>query len=102
MPVKTKKRNKAQSKPSSTPLQIRQKKTSEGDVTQIRLTRQVTVAATEGFLTFWHNGQELRIGPLTSLQAERLSEDLAYEAMAGVAKVRAKIREKVQRKLKAS
>jgi hypothetical protein len=55
--------------------------TVEGRITEIRLTGGVDVAARDGWLCFWTAGREVRIGPLTADQAEKLSEDLGYEAL---------------------
>jgi len=52
------------------------------DITDIRITRDVEVGTVDGYLRFWTAGREVRIGPLTAEQAEKLSEDLGYDAVA--------------------
>ena len=52
------------------------------DLTDIRITRDVEVGSVDGYLRFWTAGREIRIGPLTPEQAEKLSEDLGYDAVA--------------------
>ncbi|MCC6420797.1 MAG: hypothetical protein IT429_21390, partial [Gemmataceae bacterium] len=42
---------------------------------------EVEVGARDGWLCFWLAGREVRVGPLTPEQAEKLAEDLAYEAL---------------------
>ncbi|HKB38828.1 MAG TPA: hypothetical protein VKD72_20460 [Gemmataceae bacterium] len=49
--------------------------------TDIRITADVEVGTIDGCLCFWTQGREIRIGPLTPEQAEKLSEDLGYEAV---------------------
>ncbi len=51
-------------------------------VTHIRIRDNVEVATIDGYLRFWIAGREVRIGPLTPDQAERLCEDLGYDAVA--------------------
>ncbi len=58
---------------------FREKKTN-CQVTRVRLGKKVEVAARDGWLHFWTAGQEVRVGPFTTEQAEKLSEDLGYEA----------------------
>jgi hypothetical protein len=58
------------------------KKKSDAKVTTVRITDQVEVGVVEGWLCFWTAGQEVRVGPLTPDQAEKLGEDLGYEAVA--------------------
>lgn len=50
-------------------------------VTTVRLGSEVEVGARDGWLCFWLAGREVRVGPLTPEQAEKLAEDLAYEAL---------------------
>jgi hypothetical protein len=52
------------------------------DLTDIRITSDVEVGTLDGYLRFWTAGREIRIGPLTPDQAEKLSEDLGYDAVA--------------------
>ena len=52
------------------------------DITDIRITGDVEVGTRDGYLRFWTAGREIRIGPLTPEQAEKLSEDLGYDAVA--------------------
>jgi hypothetical protein len=56
-------------------------KKSDVKVTTVRVTDQVEVGVIEGWLCFWTAGHEVRVGPLTPEQAEKLSEDLGYEAV---------------------
>jgi hypothetical protein len=49
--------------------------------TKVKINAQVEVGAVDGWLCFWAAGREIRIGPLTPEQAEKLAEDLGYEAM---------------------
>src|SRR5262245_1218404 len=51
-------------------------------VTHIRIRDNVEVATIDGYLRFWIGGREVRIGPLTPDQAEKLCEDLGYDAVA--------------------
>lgn len=44
--------------------------------TEVRIKPTVNVGAVGGWLRFWVAGREVRIGPLTAEQAEKLSEDL--------------------------
>jgi hypothetical protein len=60
---------------------FREKKTN-CHVTRVRVGKKVEVAARDGWLYFWTAGEEIRIGPITPEQAEKLSEDLGYEAVA--------------------
>jgi len=50
-------------------------------VTDVRIRRNVEVATIDGYLCFWVAGREVRVGPLTPDQAERLCEDLVYDAV---------------------
>jgi len=50
-------------------------------VTDVRITGAVEVGTRDGWLCFWVAGREVRIGPLTTDQAEKLAEDLEYEAV---------------------
>ena len=50
-------------------------------VTSVRLNGEVEVGTRDGWLCFWLAGREVRIGPLTPEQAEKLAEDLEYEAV---------------------
>jgi hypothetical protein len=58
------------------------KKKSDVKVTTVRMTDQVEVGVVEGWICFWTAGHEVRVGPLTPDQAEKLAEDLGYEAVA--------------------
>jgi hypothetical protein len=53
----------------------------EGRITQIRISGAIDVAARDHWICLWTAGREVRIGPLTPEQAEKLSEDLGYEAV---------------------
>jgi hypothetical protein len=57
------------------------KKKSELKVTTVRLTEQVEVGTLDGWLCFWTADHEVRIGPLSADQAEKLAEDLGYEGL---------------------
>ena len=48
----------------------------------IRIGKNVEVATIDDHLCFWIEGREVRVGPLTPDQAEKLSEDLGYDAIA--------------------
>ena len=50
-------------------------------VTSIRISGEVEVGTRDRCLCFWVAGREVRIGPLTADQAEKLAEDLEYEAV---------------------
>jgi hypothetical protein len=67
-----------------TALRIRTvgKKEADVKVTTVRISEQVEVGTIDGWLCFWTAGHEVRIGPLTADQAEKLAEDLGYEAVA--------------------
>lgn len=51
-------------------------------LTDIRITSDVEVGTLDGYLRFWVAGREIRIGPLTPEQAEKLADDLGYDAVA--------------------
>jgi hypothetical protein len=51
-------------------------------VTEVRIRGNVEVATIDGYLSFWTAGREVRIGPVTPEQAEKLCEDLGYDAVA--------------------
>jgi hypothetical protein len=51
-------------------------------VTEIRIRDNVEVATIDGYICFWIAGREVRIGPITPEQAEKLSDDLGYDAVA--------------------
>ncbi len=50
--------------------------------TDIRVTPEVTVGTLDGYVCFWVDGRAVRVGPLSPEQAEKLSEDLGYDAVA--------------------
>jgi hypothetical protein len=50
-------------------------------VTKVRINSKVEVGTRGRWLCFWTAGREVRIGPLTPSQAEKLSEDLGYDAV---------------------
>ena len=50
--------------------------------TDVRLHDQVEVATRDGWLCFWTAGREVRVGPLTPDQAQKLADDLDYDAVA--------------------
>jgi hypothetical protein len=50
-------------------------------VTSVRISDEVEVGTRDRCLCFWVAGREVRIGPLTPEQAEKLAEDLEYEAV---------------------
>lgn len=52
------------------------------DLTDIRISGDVEVGTLDGYLRFWVAGREIRIGPLTPEQAEKLADDLGYDAVA--------------------
>lgn len=49
--------------------------------TQVRINNKVEVASKDGWICLWVAGREVRIGPLSPEQAEKLSEDLGYDAV---------------------
>jgi hypothetical protein len=50
-------------------------------VTCVRIDDEVEVGTRDGWLCFWVAGREVRVGPLSADQAEKLAEDLEYEAV---------------------
>jgi hypothetical protein len=50
-------------------------------VTCVRIDDAVEVGTRDGWVCFWVAGREVRIGPLSADQAEKLAEDLEYEAV---------------------
>ena len=54
--------------------------TFDTHTTDIRITSAVDVGTIDGCLCFWTQGREIRIGPLTPEQAEKLVEDLGYDS----------------------
>jgi hypothetical protein len=50
-------------------------------VTRVRVNGRVDVGTLDRWLIFWTAGREVRVGPLTRDQAEKLAEDLAYDAI---------------------
>ncbi len=62
-------------------IRIRTEETPGCHVTDVQIGDKVEVAVLDGFLTFWTAGREVRVGPLTPDQAEKLAEDLGYEAL---------------------
>ena len=51
-------------------------------LTDVRITSDVEVGTLDGYLRFWVAGREVRIGPLSPEQAEKLADDLGYDAVA--------------------
>jgi hypothetical protein len=49
--------------------------------TSVPIDGRIEVGTEDGWLCFWTAGRELRIGPLTPEQAEKLAEDLGYDAV---------------------
>jgi hypothetical protein len=66
---------------SKTALRVRTTTEPGAEVLKIRLTGDIEVAARDGWLCFWTAGREVRVGPLTPDQAEKLCEDLGYDAV---------------------
>jgi hypothetical protein len=52
------------------------------DLLDVRITKDVEVGTLDGYLRFWVAGREVRVGPLTPEQAEKLADDLGYDAVA--------------------
>jgi len=52
------------------------------DLTDVRITGACEVGTLDGYLRFWVAGREVRIGPLSPEQAQKLADDLGYEAVA--------------------
>jgi hypothetical protein len=50
--------------------------------TSLRIDGRIEVGTEDGWLCFWTGGREFRVGPLTPEQAEKLAEDLGYDAVA--------------------
>jgi hypothetical protein len=50
-------------------------------VTYIKINRDVEVGVRDGWMCFWVAGREVCVGPFTPDQAEKLAEDLEYEAV---------------------
>jgi hypothetical protein len=50
-------------------------------VTSVRISGDVEVGTRDRWLCFWVAGREVRVGPLSAEQAEKLAEDLEYEAV---------------------
>jgi hypothetical protein len=50
-------------------------------VTRVRVNGRVDVGTLDRWLIFWTAGREVRVGPLTRDQAEKLAEDLVYDAI---------------------
>jgi hypothetical protein len=50
-------------------------------VTTVRIDDEVEVGTRDGWICFWVAGREVRVGPLSADQAEKLAEDLEYEAV---------------------
>lgn len=49
-------------------------------VTKFRINAEVDVGTRNGWICFWTAGHEVQIGPLTAEQAQKLADDLAYDA----------------------
>jgi hypothetical protein len=49
--------------------------------TRVRINRKVEVGTQDRWLCFWTDGREVRVGPLSADQAEKLAEDLGYDAV---------------------
>lgn len=62
-------------------LQAKSRREKGCQVTRVRIDETVEVATRDRWLCFWVAGREVRIGPLTPDQAEKLSEDLGYDAV---------------------
>ena len=73
-----------QRRTKATPDEIIQVKSIEEPgcrVTKIKISAAVDVGTRTGWICLWTDGREVRIGPLTPDQADKLSDDLAYEAI---------------------
>jgi hypothetical protein len=62
-------------------LRVRKAKEPGCEVLKVRLSGDIEVATRDGWLCFWTAGREVRVGPLTKDQAEKLCEDLGYDAV---------------------
>ena len=62
-------------------IQTRTVKEIGCEVTRVRINGRVEVGTRDGWLCFWTAGREVRVGPLTPEQAEKLAEDLGYDAL---------------------
>jgi hypothetical protein len=56
-------------------------KKTKCQVTTVRIGKEVEVGTRDRCLCFWVAGREVRVGPLTADQAEKLAEDLEYDAV---------------------
>ncbi|MBY0528368.1 MAG: hypothetical protein K2R98_33565 [Gemmataceae bacterium] len=74
------KEGKATKKPG---MEIKTGDDSGCHMTTVKIHGSVEIGVTDSWLYFWVAGQEVRIGPLTADQAEKLSEDLAYDSLEG-------------------
>ena len=55
--------------------------TFDTHTTEIRITPAVEVGSIDRYLCFWTDGRAVRVGPLSPEQAEKLCEDLGYDAV---------------------
>ena len=62
-------------------IQTRTVQETACEVTRVRINGPVEVGTRDGWLCFWTAGREVRVGPLTPEQAEKLFEDLGYDAL---------------------
>jgi hypothetical protein len=63
-------------------LHVRTTKEAGGRLSTVKVTPDIEVAAADHCLCFWSAGREVRIGPLTPEQIEKLIEDLEYDLVA--------------------
>ena len=63
-------------------IQMKHIQDKEQHLTRIRINSTVDVGTVDGWICFWVAGREVKIGPVTPDQAEKLSEDLGYDAVA--------------------
>ncbi len=67
-------------KPKSS-IKVTETLQEDGRVTRIHLHEGAEVTTEGGWLVAFDGVQEVRVGPLTPEQAEKLADDLAYEAI---------------------
>jgi hypothetical protein len=62
-------------------VESRLEKKTDCQLTSVRIGDAVEVGTRDGWLCFRVAGREVRVGPLSAAQAEKLAEDLEYEAV---------------------
>ncbi len=62
-------------------IRVQQTEQEDGRVVRVHLHPGAEVTAEGGWLVLFDQAQEVRVGPLTSEDAGKLSEDLGYDAL---------------------